>query len=568
MPHFGSRWPKIGTVFLAFRKLFPAAWFEEFKFPLIEDLINQPPFSSFPSWLSDCGLDWDQPLGPHNAGRQAMLVQRHAEGQQARAHSHRAALPPLFPFGLTPDEHFQQALHRAQLPLPFEHAPVLDQDLQFAAYLHAKVRGHLRRWRQQAVGSLRELKQRWQGVTAMLRSRQEPAIQQVTKDRDLGLTALLLLLTSWADTGYPFGLIRGLLAVGYAPAYGVFPSQPAYPLTLDDVLSGWQAHNKNILSQLRPGRNDEFLLKQSIVDAEKGFCTFPMSRTALLQTIQGQAHRLIPRCAITQSSGRQRVIDNADTGGQSERSQDANKLQLCSPFRPAQQIALAMQYMTHEELQAAQASDAWQTGGEDWPDAYRHSPMSRQECLGCVVTFWHHEWQTPAFQLYGGLLFGLPLAVTSFNRYSKLVESLGRDASQAVWSPCTLMMPISWTGVRVEAHPSGHFLNSTSCLGLLLLLRRNRWWQPLVPSWAWPMIWVLLYRREWFGFGFEIGCKRRCWRCLTQLWQTRLFLQVPRQNSMALPTSSNRLFMGVLAVVALLPSNNGNMSKPTCWQQP
>lgn len=266
----------------------------------------------------------------------------------------------------------------------------------------------------------------WQGVTATLRSRQEPAIQQVTKERDLGLTALLLLLTSWADTGYPFGLIRGLPAVGYAPAYGVFPSQPAYPLTLDDVLSGWQAHNKNILSQLRPGRDDEFLLKQSIVDAEKGFCTFPMSRAALLQAIHGQAHRLIPRCVITQSSGKQRVIDNADTGGQSERSQDANKLQLCSPFRPAQQIALTMQYMTQEELQAAQASDAWQTGGEDWPDAYRHSPMSRQECLGCVVTFWHHEWQTPAFQLYGGLLFGLPLAVTSFNRYSKLVESLGR----------------------------------------------------------------------------------------------------------------------------------------------
>ena len=52
--------------------------------------------------------------------------------------------------------------------------------------------------------------------------------------------------------------------------------------------------------------------------------------------------------------------------------------------------------------------------------------MSRAESLGCVVAFWHHEWSMPAFQLYGGLLFGLPLAVTSFNRYSKLVESMGR----------------------------------------------------------------------------------------------------------------------------------------------
>ena len=35
------------------------------------------------------------------------------------------------------------------------------------------------------------------------------------------------------------------------------------------------------------------------------------------------------------------------------------------------------------------------------------------------VAWWH-------FQLYTGLLFGLPLAVTSFNRYSRAVEALGR----------------------------------------------------------------------------------------------------------------------------------------------
>ena len=35
-------------------------------------------------------------------------------------------------------------------------------------------------------------------------------------------------------------------------------------------------------------------------------------------------------------------------------------------------------------------------------------------------------WGEPAYQLYSGLLFGLPLADTSFNRYSRLVEALGR----------------------------------------------------------------------------------------------------------------------------------------------
>ena len=52
--------------------------------------------------------------------------------------------------------------------------------------------------------------------------------------------------------------------------------------------------------------------------------------------------------------------------------------------------------------------------------------MGEVDALGCVVTWWHEQWQQPAFQLYTGLLFGLPLAVTSFNRYSRLVEALGR----------------------------------------------------------------------------------------------------------------------------------------------
>ena len=126
------------------------------------------------------------------------------------------------------------------------------------------------------------------------------------------------------------------------------------------------------------------------------------------------------------SSGKQRIIDNADVGGQSALSSDANKLVLCSPLRPAQHIAITHHYLDAEGFRQAQAGDAWESGGEDWPDAYRHSPMGRAESLGCVVVWWHDVWGEPAYQLYSGLLFGLPLAVTSFNRYSRLVEALGR----------------------------------------------------------------------------------------------------------------------------------------------
>ena len=119
------------------------------------------------------------------------------------------------------------------------------------------------------------------------------------------------------------------------------------------------------------------------------------------------------------------MIDDAVRGGQSERSQDANKLVLCTPFRPAQHIALVAHFTPEAERTALLAQDAWQGAGEDWPGAYRQSPISPEEALGCVVCFWHHKWNARAFQIYSSLLFGLPLAVTSFNRYSKLVEAMG-----------------------------------------------------------------------------------------------------------------------------------------------
>jgi hypothetical protein len=97
---------------------------------------------------------------------------------------------------------------------------------------------------------------------------------------------------------------------------------------------------------------------QSLEDATTGFCTPPPRRTEFLSYIIGQARRLIPRCVITQSSGKQRVIDNGDTGGQSERSSDSNKLTLCSPLRPVQHISLVVHLWSSEEIQEFCQHDA------------------------------------------------------------------------------------------------------------------------------------------------------------------------------------------------------------------
>ena len=123
------------------------------------------------------------------------------------------------------------------------------------------------------------------------------------------------------------------------------------------------------------------------------------------------------------------MIDKGDTGGQSERSSGAKKLTFCSPLGPAQHISLVMHLWSCEDIQEFCRHDAWETGQEDLPSACHY-------CLGCVVFWFHGEWQEPAYQVYSGLLFGLPLAVTSFNRFSQLVEALSRRVCRY-----TLTMP-------------------------------------------------------------------------------------------------------------------------------
>mgnify|MGYP006921086841 CR=1 FL=1 len=73
-----------------------------------------------------------------------------------------------------------------------------------------------------------ELKRRWVSVTEQFRKRQAEAIAGVTSKRDLGLTALLVVLTQWGDTCYPY-------AVGAAPCYSIFPAQPGHLITIDEV---------------------------------------------------------------------------------------------------------------------------------------------------------------------------------------------------------------------------------------------------------------------------------------------------------------------------------------------
>ena len=90
---------------LAFKRFYPEPWFQGFAFPFIEDLVNSFPLDLYSRWRFELGYPMEGSSAPHLASSRTRQRQRNAEGQQVGAISHRAALPPLIPFGLSPDEH-------------------------------------------------------------------------------------------------------------------------------------------------------------------------------------------------------------------------------------------------------------------------------------------------------------------------------------------------------------------------------------------------------------------------------------------------------------------------------
>ena len=106
-----------------------------------------------------------------------------------------------------------------------------------------------------------------------------------------------------------------------------------------------------------------------------------MTADELHAYLDGRPHRLIRRFVITQASGKQRVIDDAAAGGQSDLSADANKLRLCSALQPVQHVGTLFRAI-HKDGGHFPTDEGISSGGEDWPDAYRHTPMSHETMRG------------------------------------------------------------------------------------------------------------------------------------------------------------------------------------------
>ena len=401
-------------------------WFinwDHFRFPMIEDILNHASLWSFPIWRRSS--DWHGlPLGPRVVSSVERPSFRMALGVQTGAAASSKAAPPLIPFGLGPDGHFQFSSMMQEWGTPFEHDPLCDDDLWFAADQCGLRYGQIRNIRQQHMRVLEELSSRWQGVTHHLRQFQAPPVASATAGRHLGLIGLLMVLVDWPDPAFMEHLIFGFPSIGYSPHIPCFNSQPAEWIEP----TAWQAASEEnfhaTVRTLQPSEFDAAIVEAGDKDEQLGFCAPPMSLDEVKQL--NRPVKLIRRFCIQQPGGKLRVIDDAAASGQSALSSDANKLDLCSSIQPGIHVRLLRQALHRHQGEFDFQSDDFETGGEDLPHAYRSVPVRPDDSWAFLVAYWNPITYAVECRRYYGLLFGLPLAVTSFNRWPRFLQSLFR----------------------------------------------------------------------------------------------------------------------------------------------
>ena len=164
---------------------------------MLEDLLVD---DSRYQWLNymQSRPDWDG----HAFGPRLVGPLERSGLQQPGAAAAAKALPPMIPFGVGEERHFELALELQQRPTPFETMGVVDDDLIFAASGYAAQGVGLRQVRRRTSRWLRELSRRMWPITYHLQTYQPPPVRSATRGRHIALIGLIMLITGWPDTTF------------------------------------------------------------------------------------------------------------------------------------------------------------------------------------------------------------------------------------------------------------------------------------------------------------------------------------------------------------------------------
>ena len=398
-----------------------------FKMPCVEDIMNRDCFVAFLQWNESEGtLCSSHPPSWANVENRNSI--QATLGKQLGAPGSKRALPPLADEGGGARQHLLSAMRLSrEFVYPGTESIDAEPDLRFAADLTIRHLQHLREFRQECRGALRELVRRLMPLSRHLRRFQAGGVASVAGGIHIALIAALVYIMRWPDRRLPWRFIYGFSILGKMERTGVFRPTEAAPFeTRQNLLAGHKErlHHWKLQS---PDRDADFLWECCLKDAKSGFGAQPVPETEMDTRWGVHGWCSNPRFCVTQPSGKRRPIDDGKRAKVNAASSFEETLVLCTAFQPCICARLVVEQARVRGVDLA--GQMLESGGEDLPDAYRHVPVAPEDYCCNIAATTEPVTKLWMFQEMWGLLFGHASAVLNFNRWPRFLEAVCRRVS-------------------------------------------------------------------------------------------------------------------------------------------
>ena len=221
-----QRWPQWGLD-AAIRSLFPKEWTQGVRMPVLDDIVNCAPFTTFPEFLERQQLDADGSLGPAIMTSYARGQRHLAEGNQKGCFFATDAVPQVIPLGLSADAHFAAASKYAhQGRFPINGGLAVEVDLRSAAAWTVAQMADLADARTSCYRAVVALAERLQPLSQHVRQQQRGAVAKVAAKMHVAFLAVATVLLNWPDTSLPSRYITGFRSLGMLENTGVLRRIP------------------------------------------------------------------------------------------------------------------------------------------------------------------------------------------------------------------------------------------------------------------------------------------------------------------------------------------------------
>ena len=316
-----QRWPQWGLD-AAIRGLFPTEWTQGIPMPVLDAIVNSPPFTTFPEFLERQQLDADGHPGPTIMTNYTRGQRHLAEGNQRGSFFALDAVPQVVPFGLSADEHFAAASRYAQQGgFPMADGLAVEIDLQSAASWTVSRMGDLADARSTCYKAVVALADRLQPLSQHLRRQQRGSVAKVAANIHVAFLAVATVLLNWPDTSLPSRYITGFRSLGLMERTGVLRDIPRIdPVPIEDLLATAPAAFAALNGCVPTEDAAHFLLGECYKDLDKGFAG-PLMTKDQADSRWGPGRWLrMPRFETIQASGKHRPIDDGKRFGHNSAS--------------------------------------------------------------------------------------------------------------------------------------------------------------------------------------------------------------------------------------------------------